>query len=123
MPAKKQQQNLIGAWAFLIGVILAVIVGLFGAQLPGAIGTIQVLLVILGIIVGLLNVSTKDINTFLLAAVSLVIVSYAGKSTLDVIGGTALLSWLGSLFGALMLLFIPATVVVALKAVFAVARS
>ena len=115
--AVKAKENLIGAWAFLIGVILAVIIGLFAGQIgSGASTALQILLVILGIIVGLLNVGDKETNTFLLAAVSLVIVSFMGQAALGVI------EQIGSILGALLLMFVPATIIVALKSVFSIAK-
>ena len=118
MPVKKARENLIGAWAFLIGVILAVIIGLFKAQLGAtASNAILAILVILGLVVGLLNVGDKDVNTFLLAGLALVIVSYMGSSALGVI------SQIGEILNALLIMFIPATVIVALKSVFSIAKS
>ena len=113
----KSKENLIGAWAFLIGVILAVIIGLFKARLGlAASNVILALLVILGLVVGLLNVGDKDIKTFLLAGLSLVIVSYMGSNILGII------SQIEEVFNALLIMFIPATVIVALKSVFSIAK-
>lgn len=113
-----KQANLLGAWAFLIGVILAIIIGLFDAQLGSETASfIKILLVIIGIIVGLLNVGSKDATVFLFAGISLVIVSNMGQSSLQVIPS------IGEIFSALLTIFVPATVIVALKAVFAVGRN
>jgi uncharacterized membrane protein YfcA len=121
MPSKnksKAKENLIGAWAFLIGVILAIIIGLFQVQLAETASTIILaLLVILGFIVGFLNVGDKDVSTFLLAALALVIVSYMGASALEII------PQLVSILNALLVMFIPATVIVSLKLVFSIAKS
>ena len=112
-----QKHNLLGAWAFLIGVVLAIVIGVFNAQLGNDTATfINVLLVIIGILVGLLNVGSKDITTFLFAGIALVIVSNMGQSSLNVI------PVVGDVFSALLTIFVPATVIVALKAVFSVAR-
>lgn len=112
-----KQDNLLGAWAFLIGVILAVIIGLFDAQLGSETATfIKIILVVIGIIVGLLNVGSKDASTFLFAGVALVIVGDMGYSSLQVIPS------IGKIFSALLTIFVPATVIVALKSVFVVGR-
>ncbi len=114
--AKKKQQNVLGAWAFLAGVIIALIVGLFG--LVDA--TWTTILLVLGIVVGLLNVGGKELKEFLLAGTVLVIVS--------ALGGQALLNLqlsvvnVGLIFDALVTLFVPVTIVVALKSVFAIAK-
>ena len=115
----KFKGNAIGAWAFLIGVILAVIIGVLPTlqiQLGVSTTWLQYLLVILGLIVGFLNVANKDINTFLLAALALVIVSYMAAASLSII------PIIGSVFSALLMLFVPATVIVALKSVFSIAK-
>ena len=110
----KSVGNLLGAWAFLIGVLLAIVVGLFGNLFTGE--WIWWVLVLAGVLVGLFNVGVKETSTFLTAAVVLVIVSYMGQSALGVI------DVLGRVLAALLVLFVPATVVVALKTVMAIAR-
>ncbi|MFH1649591.1 MAG: hypothetical protein ABIA93_03510 [Candidatus Woesearchaeota archaeon] len=106
----------IGSWAFLIGVILAVILGALGAVTS----TIALILVIIGLIIGLLNITDKETNAFLMAAVSLVIVTGLSGNTLATVSG---LDWLWRIFSAIMLLFVPATIIVALKSVFTLAKS
>ncbi len=108
----KKLGNKLGAWAFLIGVILAIILGAFG-QVEGIILTA---LVVIGIVVGLLNVSGSETTPFLMAGVSLVIVSALGS---DVLGTIA---WMSRILSALNAIFVPATIIVALKTVFTIAR-
>jgi len=105
-------QNNIGSWAFLIGVILAVIFGFIsgGTWLPW-------LLLIIGLIVGLLNISGKEVNAFLMAGTILVIVSSLGGSALSSI------QFLGTILNNMLTMFVPATIIVALKSVFSMARS
>ena len=66
MMAIRAKENLVGAWAFLIGVILAISVGIlsFGELNPFIFGVI----VVLGLVVGFfINVSdSKDASTFLM---------------------------------------------------------
>jgi ATP synthase protein I len=115
MAAKGGRSNAIGAWAFLIGVILAVILGLFQANL-GVVTWIPVVLVLIGLVVGLLNVGVTDTSAFLLASVSLVIVTFMGSAVLSVIPQVS------AILSALLVLFVPAAVIVALRAVFVIAR-
>ena|SRR3989338_8046353 len=107
-----------GAWAFLIGVILAVIIGL---ATKGALGSaVAAILVIIGLIVGLLNVTAKESQPFMMAGIILVIVSSFGG---DVIGNLAAIGpYLGGALDAMLVLFVPATIIVALKSVFELAR-
>ena len=103
----------IGGWAFILGVVVAVLIGLFGSlsQLWLAI------LVVLGLLVGFLNVTGGESTDFLLAAVALVIVAAFGR---DVLSAIALL---GRVLEAMIAFVVPATVIVALKAIYSLARS
>ena len=114
MMAKKEGSgNKLGAWAFLIGVVLAVILGALGEVS----GTVLTILVVIGLIVGLLNVKDEETTPFLFAGVSMVIVSALGENVLGTI------SWAASILSALNAIFVPATIIVALKAVFGLARN
>jgi len=126
----KSQKNSVGAWAFLIGVILAVIIGISTSSFLSisSIVTysaqIYAILIILGIIVGFsINVLGKEAQIFLFAGAVLVIISKFGMesvtSSLIGIGVGAIVS---SVFAALLVLFVPATIIVALKTVFSIAK-
>lgn len=101
-----------GSWAFLIGVILAVLFGF----LPEAVWVTWVL-VLLGLIIGLLNITDKEVTPFLTAGVVLVITSSLGGGVLGSVG------ILGTVLENMLALFVPATIIVALKSVFALAKS
>jgi len=128
----RSQENTLGAWAFLIGVILAIIIGLSTSGLfpikeindnKVFSSAIYGVLVLLGIFVGYMNVTGKDSQTFLLAGAVLVIVSRFG---IDAVQGTVIGIGVGSVvtsvFAALLALFVPATIIVALKTVFSIAK-
>ena len=127
MPIKSRENN-IGAWAFLIGVILAIIIGLATTLTPIPEFTkynsqIYVILAILGLIVGFMNVTGKDSQTFLIAGAVLVIVSRFGMEGVSgSLIGFQIADAVKTIFGALLVLFAPATIVVALKTVFGIAR-
>jgi hypothetical protein len=118
----RSRENLFGAWAFLIGIVLAVVVGIFTGTRTNPL--ILGILAVLGLIVGYF-VSEKNVQTFLLASVSLVIVSFAGIQGLVLdaaIRGIDIGKIISSILGTLLVLFVPATVIVALKTVFALAK-
>jgi hypothetical protein len=121
--AIKARENLIGAWAFLAGVVLAVVVGVF---LQTNINPVILgILALLGMVVGYF-VSEKDVQTFLLASVALVVVSFSGISGLVInaaVLGIEIGRIVSSVLGTLLVLFVPATIIVALKTVFAIAKS
>lgn len=128
----KARENSLGAWAFLIGVVLAIIIALVKSFSIEAFvrynQLFYILLIIMGLIIGSINVRTKDINTFLLAGTVLVIVSKFGlDGVIDRLGGSLLgitkLGLIGQeIFGALLVLFIPAVIIVALKSVFSITK-
>lgn len=122
--AIRDRENVVSAWAFLIGVVLALVGGmlsaLFGHLNPVVLG----LLLVLGFIVGFIGVSPNDISKFMTSSVSLVIVSFAGTAG---VRNIEFLNWeignvLSSTLGALLVLLVPATIVVAIRSMFSVSQ-
>ena len=119
----RSRENLFGARAFLGGVVLALLVGIFAGNKVDPL--ILGILAFLGIIVGFF-VAEKNVQGFLLASVSLVVVSYAGVSGLILnaaVLGIDIGHYVAGVLGTLLALFVPATIVVAIKAVFALATN
>lgn len=118
----KAKENIFGAYAFLIGVILAILMGLLQASLNIKESSLPyAILVILGLGVGLSNFNERDSFTFLVSSLSLVIVSGFGQTALVYVANVPLLSSLNAILASLMVMFVPATIVVALKTVFSIA--
>ena len=111
--AKSGGMEMLGKWAFLIGVVLAVILGVLGPIT----GTWATVLVVIGIIVGLLNIGAKEVSSFLMSGVVLIIASALGGNLMGS------LPYVGSILGALLVIFVPATVIVAVRNVFSLARN
>jgi hypothetical protein len=103
----------IGFWAFIIGFILAIVAGIFWPTNT----TIVIVLVILGIIIGFLNITTKEFMLFLLATVALVVVGGQAFTSLGTIGAK-----LGDVLGHIAILVAPAAVIAAVKALWSVAK-
>ncbi len=82
----KNLEQKIGAFAFIVGVILAIVMGLAVGVMGTAewMGYIPLILVLLGIIVGFLNIGDKEVMPFLVAAIALMVVGTVG--TLQVPG-------------------------------------
>jgi hypothetical protein len=120
--AIRARENVVGAWAFLSGIILAILVGIFAAEKINP--YIVWILMGLGVVVGYF-VAEKDVQTFLFASVSLVIVSYFGISGFVLnaaLTGANVGKVVSSVLGTLLILFVPATIIVALKTVFSISR-
>ncbi len=118
----KSRENLISAWAVLFGVVIAVILGIFQASfLIARKDWVYGVLAILGIVIGLASTRNDphESNTFLLATISLVVVSYMGQTALTLVGNIGVN--IVVILNALLTMFIPATIIVALKTVFSVA--
>ncbi len=102
-----------GNYAFIVGVVLAIILGLFGTYIPVYIETITYIMVILGLIVGFYNIGHKETVNFLIAAIALLAVGAAGLETLPVIG-----LYVGGILMQIAVFVAPAAIIVALKAVY-----
>ena len=101
----------LGRWAFIVGVLIAIIAGLVPAwQTP----TITWVLVILGLIVGLLNITAKETVEFLVATIALMLIGSAGAIPAL---GTIILSILANIVAFVA----PAALIVALKAIYELA--
>lgn len=70
----------VGRWSFIGGVVLAIIAGFF--TIPYA----MTILVVLGLIVGLLNVTAKESQKYLIAVIALMVVGTASIQALSVLG-------------------------------------
>jgi hypothetical protein len=105
-------KSVIGSWAFLIGIIVAIVMAFVWD-----VNTLAALiLVIVGLIVGLLNVTEKETQPFLMAGAVLVIVSALGQNVL------AIVPIISKMLSNILIIFVPATIVVALRSVFGIAK-
>lgn len=102
----------VGHYAFIIGVVLSLIAGLF--QFINA--WVILLLVVLGIVVGFLNISAKEFTGFLVAGIALMVAGSANVLILDNIF-SPLGSTIAAMLGFIKIFVAPAVIVVGLKAV------
>jgi hypothetical protein len=124
----KSHENWVGAWLFLTGVVLAVFIGVAVtfiipiSKIAAYSSPIYAILVILGIIIGIkIDVSGRDSQTFMIASAVLVVVSKFGmESVSGSLIGIGIGDLVSSVFGALLVLFVPATIIVALKNLFSI---
>lgn len=107
----------LGAWAFIIGLIIAAVVAILWAKTVPA-WSIYVL-VALGLIVGFLNITEKEVMPFLLSAIAFLI-TFQSLSAIVVklpLGGM-----LDSFFKMISVFIAAATALVAFKELFAVSK-
>ncbi len=109
----------LGVWAFYVGLILAVILAVIFSS--GAPVWAVIVLGIIGIIVGLLNVTSAETATFLVASIAF-LVSFWSLSALV---GSLALGWLGvqTFFTLLQVFVAPAAAIVAIKTIYEVTKS
>jgi hypothetical protein len=112
-----------GEMAFVIGVIIAVIVGIFSASLEDWAGLLSFMLVILGLVVGILNVSESETTPFLVAAAALMLTA----TSVDTLKQIVVLSvplgkYLAGIVSQIAVFVAPAAAIVAIKAIKSLAR-
>ncbi len=119
------QQN-VGSMAFILGVLIAVVAGIIAVALSGVPGIeyVPLILVLLGLVVGFLNIKDKQIDSFLIAAIALTLLASVGGylNTLDAVT-IALGTYLVTILGYIGVFVAPAALVVALKSIYRLARS
>ena len=110
---KNSRYNPLGSWSFLIGVVLAIILGL------GFSGYYQThilwALFLLGIVVGLLNIKIDETKSFLTNGTILALVTFLGiqVGVFEVVAPV-----INNILTGLLTLLVPAVIIVALKEVF-----
>lgn len=102
----------IGTWAFLIGMLIAVLAGLI-PSLPAT--QVAWVLVILGLVVGFLNIRAREAQEFLVACIAILVVS--GMGGLPPLGRT-----LGTILTNIIAFVAPAAMLVALRAIWQLAE-
>lgn len=112
----------VGHYSFIIGVIIAVILGLALPLGPTTTTWLTSILVVMGLIVGFLNVTGKETKEFLIVALILVLVSYAGNAVSNLSEVLYIGPYLGGIFKAIMAFVVPATIVVGLKDIWALGK-
>lgn len=110
--------NRIGGLFFVLGALIAILGGIVYPGSPNA--SLSTVLIVLGIIVGLLNVTMKEAQAFLLATASLVVVTALGGA---VLGDIAFIgAYVAGVLHSVLTFVVPASIIVALKAVYVLAE-
>ena len=99
----------LGEYSFLLGILLAIVAGLF---IPNEL-LVSLALVVLGLVVGLINIVRRESMPFLVASIALIVAGSAGLEYLPLIG-----VYLEPMLLNIKAFVAPAAVIVALKAVY-----
>ena len=108
------KQGQLGRWAFIVGLIIAVLLGFVTFTYA------SLILVVLGLLVGFMNVTEKETTNYLVAAIALMVVGVAGLQALAVWG--SLYTWIQTVLTSFTTFVAASAVVVALKELFVMAR-
>ena len=112
------KKNFIGSWAFVVGIILALILGIFMDQLTQNYQDYLIwALVLIGLVVGILNVTSRETTPFLTSGLVLILASVFGA------GVMRNLPLLPNILTAILMIFVPATIVVSIRNVFNFAKN
>ena len=111
-------RNRIGGLFFVLGALIAILGGIVYPGTPNA--ALSTVLIVLGIIVGLLNVTMREAHGFLLATASLVVVTALGGAVLGNIAFVG--AYMAGVLHSVMTFVVPASIIVALKAVYVLAE-
>ncbi|MFH1181757.1 MAG: hypothetical protein V1702_02265 [Candidatus Woesearchaeota archaeon] len=110
---KKYHVTKLGKWAFLLGILVALISGIASPNTSQS--PVVSLLIILGLLVGLLNITRKETTTFLLASLAFVIITFFGGNVLGQVIGIG--PYLTGILAAMVIFIVPAAILVAIKTI------
>ena len=105
----------IGRWAFIIGIIIAILLG-FASFAYSAL-----ILVILGLIVGLINISDKETDSYLIAVIALLTIGVACLQVFTILGSTVNL-WVQAVLTNFLAFVGASGLIVAIKSVLSMSR-
>jgi hypothetical protein len=128
----KMELETISKWAYLLFVIIAVVAGLVvgymawsegsWAAVAGVNGWVLLIMLILGLIIGLTSITTKEVIPFLIATIALIVA--ASANVWEPLGQIhALLAFLATgILSYIVAFAAPAAVIIAIKEVLTLAK-
>ena len=120
----------VGSYAFLVGLLVAIIAGVvvgYGSSALGeTAGLVTFVLVVMGLIVGFVNIKDKEVQHFLIAAIALLSMNGAnaliGIDNVSFLASIKLGSMLTAVVGNIATFVAPAALVLAIMAVYQMAK-
>jgi hypothetical protein len=100
----------LGRWAFIIGLVVAILLGFVTFSYS------SLVLVLLGLVVGFLNVTEKEATNYLVAVIALIVVGIAGLQAFSLWG--TFYTWIQAVFSSFVTFASASAVVVAIKVMF-----
>ena len=109
------EMDKIGQYLFALGALIALVNGF----MPGVIPSVGLILILVGLVVGFLNISAHETHNFLLAAVALVVAGGVGGVNQVPMVGT----YVAAILGGFATMMAPAALVVAVKSLWGMAQN
>jgi len=116
-------------WAYILFVVIAIIAGLAvgymawdGQDVSQTHGYITLVMLILGIIIGLTSITTKEVTPFLIATIALVVAAAANVWFPLSYVHELLFEWADHILTYIVAFAAPAAVIIAIKSVFAMTK-
>lgn len=104
------KKTTLGRWAFILGVVIAVLMGFMTFSYS------SLILVILGLIVGFLNVSGKETHNYLVAVIAMLVIGFSGMQVFATLN-TGLYYWIETVLTSFVTFVAASGIVVAVKAI------
>lgn len=119
----------IGSFAFLAGFLIAVLAGLIQfidyfmntTFMVGAVGWVAIILVVLGLIVGFLNIHEKKVSDFLIAIIAIAMIGLIALSPIAMVVDPVVIL-INIIVGNIVTFVAPAALVVGLKQIISLAK-
>jgi len=105
----------LGRLSFLLGAIISIALGFIEFSYS------SLVLVILGLIVGFLNVPVKETQKYLIAVIALLVIGFAGLQVFNVLGN-GLSNWIQTVLASFIIFVGASGLVVAVKAVWEIGK-
>lgn len=100
----------IGKWAFIVGLVLAIVSGFL------TIPSLAIVLLILGLVVGFLNISKGEEQHYLIAVIALLVIGVGSMQALSALG-INFSDWVNSMFANFITFVAASGLVVAVKTI------
>ncbi len=100
----------LGKWSFIVGLILAILAGFL------SIPYLAIILLFLGLIVGFLNITGKETQSYLVAVIALLVIGVASLQALSTLN-VNLAGWVETVFPNFLVFVAASGLVVAIKAI------
>ncbi len=108
----------VGVWSYIAGLVIALLVSIFSTA--GLAAWAVVVLAVLGLIVGLINISDSEVSLYLLATIAFVVAAGSMSTVFGALGSP--FATLQQFMYAIIVFTAPGALVVSFKALYQIAK-